>query len=152
MQDLCLLCYIVPHHLRFAHELLDYWEIHTYCTLMIAHGFKFIPFSSACKKATKSKFIFPSFSVNSGKLYGTIFVNLNTPNSKMKKKNFALGRHSITPLGQLYRRSQIHEPKAIKLQQIQFYICRITHIWYTHEETTLHCPEEKKNYSILKIT
>ena len=59
-----------------------------------------------------------------------------------KKRNFALGRHSITPLGQLYRRSQIHEPKAIKLQQIQFYICRIKHIWYTHEETTLHCPEE----------
>ena len=75
----------------------------------------------------------------------TIFVNLNTPNSQMKKKrNFALGRHSITPLGQLYRRSQIHEPKAIKLQQIQFYICRIKHIWYTHEETTLHCPEETR--------
>ena len=77
-----------------------------------------------------------------------LFVKSNRFNTHMKKHHYlALGRHRITLLGKLYWGSQLHETKAILLQWMQLYICKIRQIWYTHEETKLPCPGKTQSYS-----
>ena len=65
------------------------------------------------------------------------FAKLNLFNKHMKRQHYlALGRHKYTLFGQLNWWNQPRETKKNYLQLMQFYICKIKHIWYTHGKTT----------------